>query len=132
MVSKPLLWLVGFTLLHIVTGLAADDRVAEPAEKKSAPLYDSRPGHPWDQVARFFTFAGSRRGKFSSTRTLFVPPWDEYVPFVHDEAFAASGGSRLDAVEKLPGANGTAICACSVDLYLRDLWPAFDGLHRAT
>src|SRR5205085_7294128 len=127
MVSKPLLWLVGFTLLHIVTGLVADDRVAEPAEKKSAPLYDSRPGHPWDQAREIFYIRRFSTGEVFEHPHAFAPPWDEYVPFVHDEAFYEQVRSRLDAVEKLPPAQMEQQSALRRLIFLRDLWPAFDG-----
>ena len=61
----------------------------------------------------------------------FAPPWYEYHPFVHDAAFYDRVVGRLEAVEKLPAAEMEGQAAPRRLIFLRDLWPVFDGLSHA-
>jgi hypothetical protein len=50
---------------------------------------------------------------------------------VHDAAFHEQVLARLEAVEKLPPAQLEEQSAARRLIFLRDLWPVFDGLHQA-
>ncbi len=50
---------------------------------------------------------------------------------MHDAAFYEQVLSRLEAVEKLPPAQMEEQPASRRLIFLRDLWPVFDGLHYA-
>jgi hypothetical protein len=61
----------------------------------------------------------------------FAPPWFEYQPFVHDTAFYEQVVDRLEAVQKLPAAQMEEQPAVRRLVFLRDLWPVFEGLRQA-
>jgi hypothetical protein len=96
-----------------------------------APLFDSQPGHPWDQARDIFYTHRFPTGEIFEHPHAFAPPWKEFVPFVHDAAFHEQVLARLEAVEKLPPAQLEEQSVARRLIFLRDLWPVFDGLHQA-
>ena len=95
------------------------------------PIYDRKPGHPWDQAREIFYTHRFPTGEIYEHPHAFAPPWNEFVPFVHDAAFHEQVLARLEAVEKLPPAQMEEQPASRRLIFLRDLWPVFDGLHQA-
>jgi hypothetical protein len=95
------------------------------------PIFDSRPGHPWDQVRDIFYVRRFATGEVFEHPHAFGPPWNEFIPFTRDADFYEQVLSRLEAVEKLPPAQMEEQPASRRLIFLRDLWPVFDGLHFA-
>jgi hypothetical protein len=95
------------------------------------PIYDTRPGHPWDQARDIFYVRRFSTGEVYEHPHAFEPPWYEFYPFTRDAAFCEQVLARLEAVEKLPPAQMEEQAASRRVIFLRDLWPVFDGLHRA-
>ena len=95
------------------------------------PIYDRKTGHPWDQVREIFYTHRFPTGESYEHPHAFAPPWREFVPFVHDAAFYEQVVARLEAVEKLPPAQMEEQPASRRLIFIRDLWPVFDGLHFA-
>jgi hypothetical protein len=95
------------------------------------PIFDSRPGHPWDQARDIFYVRRFSTGEVFEHPHAFAPPWNEFIPFTHDAAFYEQVLSCLEAVEDLPPAQIEEQPASRRLIFLRDVWPVFDGLHRA-
>jgi hypothetical protein len=95
------------------------------------PIYDRKPGHPWDQAREIFYTHRFPTGEIYEHPHAFAPPWKEFVPFVHEAAFHQEVLARLEAVEKLPPAEMEQQPAARRVIFLGDLWPVFDGLHQA-
>jgi hypothetical protein len=95
------------------------------------PIYDRNAGHPWDQAREIFYARRFPTGETFEHPSAFAPPWYEYFAFVHDAAFHERVTARLEAVEKLPAAQMEGQSAERRVIFLRDLWPVFDGLQRA-
>lgn len=95
------------------------------------PIYDREAGHPWDRAREIFYIHKFPTGEVYEHPHAFAPPWKEFVPFVHDAEFHEQVLARLDAVEKLPPAQMEEQPAARRLIFLRDLWPVFDGLHQA-
>src|SRR5688572_26654341 len=95
------------------------------------PIYDQKAGHPWDQAREIFYTHRFPTGENFEHPHAFAPPWNEFVPFVHDGAFHEQVLARLEAVEMLPPAQLEEQSAARRLIFLRDLWPVFDGLHQA-
>ena len=95
------------------------------------PIFDSRPGQPWDQTRDIFYVRRFATGEVFEHPHAFAPPWNEFIPFTHDAAFYEQVLSCLEAVENLPPAQMEEQPASRRLIFLRDLWPVFDGLHRA-
>lgn len=66
------------------------------------PIFDSRPSHPWDQARDIFYVRRFSTGEVFEHPHAFAPPWNEFLPFVHDAAFHEQVLARLSAVEKPP------------------------------
>ena len=95
------------------------------------PIYDRKTGHPWDQAREIFYTHRFPTGEIFEHPHAFAPPWNEFVPFVHDAAFHEQVLARLEAVEELPPAQLEEQPAARRLIFLGDLWPVFDGLHQA-
>lgn len=95
------------------------------------PIYDQKAGHPWDQAREIFYTHRFPTGEIFEHPHAFAPPWNEFVPFVHDAAFHEQVLARLEAVEMLPPAQLEEQPAARRLIFLLDLWPVFDGLHQA-
>ena len=94
------------------------------------PLFDSRPGHSWDQAREIFYERRFSTGDVFDHPHASAPPWHEYFPFTFDATFHENVLLRLEAVEKLPPAQMEEQPAIRRLIFLRDLWAAFDGLHQ--
>ena len=90
-----------------------------------------KPGHPWDQARDIFYVRRFSTGEVFEHPHAFAPPWNEFIPFTRDAAFYEQVLARLEAVEKLPPAQMEEQPASRRLIFLRDLWPVFDGLHFA-
>ena len=110
---------VGLVFLLAAAALAGD------------PLFDSRSGHAWDQVRDIFYVRRFSSGEVFEHPHAFDPPWYEFYPFTRDAAFHEQVLARLEALEKLPPAQMEEQPAARRVIFLRDLWPVSDGLHRA-
>jgi len=119
MLCRSSFWAVGSVLLLAAAGLAGE------------PIYDRKPGHPWDQAREMFYTHRFPTGEIYEHPHAFAPPWKEFVPFVHEAAFHQEVLARLEAVEKLPPEEVEQKSAARRLIFLGDLWPAFDGLHQA-
>lgn len=95
------------------------------------PIFNSRPGHPWDQARDIFYVRRFSTGEVFEHPHAFAPPWKEFFPFTRDAAFYERVLSRLEGVEKLPPAQMEEQPASRRLIFLRDLWPVFDGLRHA-
>ena len=95
------------------------------------PIYDQNAGHPWDQAREIFYTHRFPTGEIFEHPHAFAPPWNEFVPFVHDASFHEQVQARLEALEILPPAQMEEQPAARRLIFLRDLWPVFDGLHQA-
>ena len=95
------------------------------------PIFDRKTGHPWDQAHDIFYVRRFSTGEVFDNPHAFAPPWREYQPFVHDAAFYEQVVSRLEAVQNLSAAQMEEQAAPRRLIFLRDLWPVFDGLMRA-
>ena len=91
----------------------------------------AQPGHPWDQARDIFYVRRFPTGEVFEHPHAFAPPWNEFIPFTRDAAFYEQVLSRLEAVEKLPPAQMEEQPASRRLIFLRDLWPVFDGLRFA-
>jgi hypothetical protein len=119
MIRNRSLLAVGCVLLLAASGLAGE------------PIFDSRAGHPWDDARDTFYVRRFATGEVYEHPHAFAPPWSEYRPFVHDVAFYEQVVARLEAVQKLPVAQMEEQPAVRRLIFLRDLWPVFDGLRHA-
>jgi hypothetical protein len=119
MLRRPSLLLVGPVILLAASALAAE------------PLFDPRPGHPWDQAREAFYARRFTTGEVFEHPHASAPPWHEYMPFTHDAAFHERVVAVLEAVEKLPPAQMEEQPAPRRLVLLRDLWAAFDALRWA-
>ena len=95
------------------------------------PLFDRKSGHPWDQARDIFYVRRFPTGEIYEHPHAFAPPWYEFYPFTRDAAFQEQVLARLEAVEILPPAQMEEQPASRRLIFLGDLWPVFDGLHRA-
>ncbi|MBC7855007.1 MAG: hypothetical protein IAF94_16370 [Pirellulaceae bacterium] len=95
------------------------------------PIFDARPGHPWDQAREIFYVRRFPTGEVYEHPHAFAPPWNEFIPFTRDAAFYEQVLSRLEAVEELPPAQMEEQAASRRVIFLRDLWAVFDGLRYA-
>lgn len=95
------------------------------------PLFDRKSGHPWDQARDIFYVRRFPTGEIYEHPHAFEPPWYEFYPFTRDAAFHEQVLARLAALEKLSPAQLEEQPAARRVIFLRDLWPVFDGLHRA-
>jgi hypothetical protein len=95
------------------------------------PLFDRKSGHPWDQARDIFYVRRFSTGEIYEHPHAFAPPWYEFYPFTRDAAFYKQVIACLEAVEKLPPAQMEEQTASRRLIFLGDLWPVFDGLHRA-
>jgi hypothetical protein len=95
------------------------------------PLFDRTSGHPWDKARDIFYVRRFPTGEIYEHPHAFEPPWYEFYPFWRDAPFYEQVLARLEAVEKLPPAQMEDQAASRRVVFLRDLWPVFDGLHRA-
>jgi hypothetical protein len=95
------------------------------------PIYDQKTGHPWDRARDIFYVRRFSTGEVFEHPHAFAPPWNEFIPFTRDAAIYEQVLSRLDAVEKLPPAQMAEQPASRRLIFLRDLWPVFDGLYFA-
>src|SRR5687768_4643525 len=91
------------------------------------PIFDSRPGHPWDQARDIFYVRRFSTGEVFEHPHAFAPPWHEFFPFTRDAAFYEQVLSRLETVEKLPPAQVEEQSVARRLIFLGDLWPVFDG-----
>lgn len=119
MPHRPPLLLVGPVVL-----LAASALVAEP-------IFDPRPGHPWDQAREAFYVRRFTTGEVFDHPHASTPPWHEFMPFTHDAAYHERVVALLEALEKLPPAQMEEQPASRRFVLLRDLWAAFDALRWA-
>ena len=95
------------------------------------PIYDRKTGHPWDQAREIFYTHRFPTGEIFEQPHAFAPPWKEFVPFVHDASFHEQVLARLEAVENLPPEQLEEQSTARRLIFLRDLWPVFDGFHQA-
>jgi len=93
------------------------------------PLFDSKPGHIWDQARDIFYVRRFSSGEVFDHPHASVPPWHEYFPFTFDPAFHEKVVLLLKAVENLPPAQMEEQPAIRRLIFLRELWAVFDGLH---
>ena len=119
MLCRSFLLAVGPMLLLAAAALAGE------------PLFDSQRGHPWDQARDAFYVRRFSTGEVFEHPHAFAPPWHEFFPFTRDAAFYEQVLSRLETVEKLLPAQLEEQSAARRLIFLGDLWPVFDGLHRA-
>jgi hypothetical protein len=96
-----------------------------------APIFDTQRGHVWDHARDIFYVRRFSTGEVFEHPHAFAPPWREYQPFVHEAAFYEQVVARLEAVQKLPSAQMEEQPAPRRLIFLRDLWPVFDGLIQA-
>lgn len=118
MPCRSFLWALGPVLLLAATTLAGE------------PLFDSQPGHPWDQVRDAFYVRRFSTGEVFEDPHAFEPPFHEYFPFTVDAAFHGKALALLESVEKLPPAQMEQQPAIRRLIFLRDLWSVFDGLEE--
>lgn len=94
------------------------------------PLFDSQPGHPWNQARDAFYVRRFSTGEIFEHPHATTPPWHEYTRFAFDATVHESVCARLDAVENLPRAQMEEQPPLRRVIFLRDLWAAFDGLEQ--
>jgi hypothetical protein len=119
MLRRPSLLLVGPVFLLATSALVAE------------PIFDPRPGHPWDQAREAFYARRFTTGEVFEHPHASAPPWHEFMPFTHDADFHERVGKLLEAVEKLPPAQMEEQPAARRLVLLRDLWAIFDALRWA-
>jgi hypothetical protein len=123
-------WHAG-TALTVNSQARADPGTDSARQTQGLSVFDTRPGHAWDQAREIFYSHRFPTGEIYEHPHAFAPPWTEFVPFVHDATFHEQVLARLEAVEKLPPAQLEEQSVARRLIFLRDLWPVFDGLHQA-
>lgn len=108
---------VGLMFLLAAAGLAGE------------PLFDSKPGHSWDQARDMFYTRRFSTGEVFEDPHAFAPPWLQYYPFRRDAAFYEQVNARLKAVQKLPKSQMEEQPASRRLILLQDLWAVFDRLE---
>jgi hypothetical protein len=123
------------SLLGILIVTPARASAQEPrdsaASYRASPVFDSRPGHPWDEAREVFYVRRFPTGEVFDHPHASAPPWVEFYPFTFDATLYEQALARLSAVEKLPPAQMEEQPALRRMIFLRDLWPVFDGLSGA-
>ncbi len=108
--------------LGIVVLLAAATLAGEP-------IFDARPGHPWDQLRDIFYIRRFSTGEVFEDPHAFAPPWQECYVFRRDAAFHEQVVARLEAVERLPTSRMEDQSPSRRLILLKDLWAVFDRLE---
>lgn len=114
--SSPCL-AIGIVVLLAATTLAGE------------PIFDSRPGHPWDQLRDIFYIRRFSTGEVFEDPQAFAPPWQECYAFRRDAGFHEQVIARLEAVERLPTSQMEEQSPSRRLILLKDLWAVFDRLE---